>query len=104
MSNPEIPMHAAPNPVKLSPLLPQQSLVNDSVGGMADWRGRVIHQCLGRVSHCHMSVRARAALIASVRHLSPTRGKRRGMGAGDMLENRAGGGATAQLCVNRLID
>lgn len=33
----------------------------------------MIHQCLGRVSHCHMSVRAWAALIASVRHLSPTR-------------------------------
>lgn len=104
MSNPEIPMHAALKPVGLSPLLPQPSLVNDSVGGMADWCGRVIHQCLGPVSHCHMSVRARVALIASVRHLSPTRGTRRGMGAGDKSENGAEGGATAQLCVNRLID
>lgn len=97
-------MHVALKPVRFSPLLRQPSLANDSVGGMVDWRGRVIHQCLGRVSHCHMSVRARAALIASVRHLSPTGGKRRGMGAGDMLENSAGGGATARLCVNRLID
>lgn len=102
-------MHAALQLLRLSSSLPQQSLVN---GGMADWCGRVIYQCLGRVSHRHMSVRARAALIASVRHLSPTRGTRRGVvgwgmgevGAGDKLENRAGGGATAQLCVNRLID
>ena len=65
----------------------------------------VIYQCLGRVSHCLMSVRARPALIASVRHLSPTREKRRGgMGAGKELEYGAGGGARAQLCVNRLID
>lgn len=69
-------MHASLKPVRLSLPLQQLSLVNDSVGGMADWCGRVIHQCLGRVSHCHMSVRAGAALIASVRHLSPARGKR----------------------------
>lgn len=98
-------MHAALKPVRLSPLLRKPSLVNDSVGGMVDWCGRVIHQCLGCVSHCHMSVRPRVALIASVRHLSPTRGKRRGgWESGDVLENTAGGGATAQLCVNRLID
>lgn len=81
MSNPEIPMHAALKPVRLSLLLPQPSLVNGSVGGNADRCGRVIHQCLGRVSHCHMSVRAWAALIASVRHLSPTSGKEEGDGS-----------------------
>lgn len=74
-------MHAAYKPVRPSPPLRQPSLVNDSVGGMADWYGRVIHQRLGRVSHCHMSVRARAALIASVRHLSPSRGKEEGDGS-----------------------
>lgn len=68
-------MHTALKPLRLSV---QPSLVNDSTGGMADWCGRVIYQCLGRVSHRHMSVRARAALIASVRHLSPTRGTRSG--------------------------
>lgn len=97
-------MLAALKPVRLSLRLQQPSLVNDRLGGMVNWCSGVIHQCLGRVSHCHMSVRAQATLIASVRHLSPTRGKKRGMGAGDKWENRAGGGATAQLCVNRLID
>lgn len=51
---------------------------NDSVGDTVGWHVRAIHQCLCCVSHFHMSVRAQALLIASVRHLSPTRGERWG--------------------------
>lgn len=60
------------------------------------------------MSHYHMSVRALDAVIASVRHLSPTRGKRWGMGAVEESGNRTGGGGGGNglgLCkqVNRLI-